>query len=119
MECGGRSRRFAMNIRKRWLRPPHSKTARARVASTFAVAANSRHGVAARVATTRNAARSCRTRCRRGNAAQSNFHDVVPANAMGVPTAWVNRRGEAPRDGGIPTYEVRDLTGLADLFARS
>jgi 2-haloalkanoic acid dehalogenase type II len=51
------------------------------------------------------------------HAAQSNFHDVVPANAMGVPTAWVNRRGEAPRDGGIPTYEVRDMAGLADLFA--
>jgi 2-haloacid dehalogenase/putative hydrolase of the HAD superfamily len=48
--------------------------------------------------------------------AQSNFHDVVPANAMGIPTAWVNRRGDTPRPGGVPTHEVRDMAGLADLL---
>jgi 2-haloalkanoic acid dehalogenase type II len=51
------------------------------------------------------------------HAAQSNFHDVVPVNAMSVPTAWVNRRGQTALPGGIPTYEVRDLAGLADLLA--
>jgi len=50
------------------------------------------------------------------HAAQSNFHDVVPANAMGIPTAWVNRRNQAPRPGGVPTYEVHDLEGLAELL---
>lgn len=51
------------------------------------------------------------------HAAQSNFHDVVPVNAMNIPTAWVNRRGQTPLPGGIPTYEVRDMAGLADLLA--
>jgi 2-haloalkanoic acid dehalogenase type II len=51
------------------------------------------------------------------HAAQSNFHDIVPVNAMGVPTAWVNRRGDVALPGGMPTYEVRDIAGLADLLA--
>jgi 2-haloalkanoic acid dehalogenase type II len=51
------------------------------------------------------------------HAAQSNFHDVVPVNAMNVPTAWVNRRGQTALPGGIPTYEVPDLAGLANLLA--
>lgn len=50
------------------------------------------------------------------HAAQSNFHDVVPANALGVPTAWVNRHGDRPLPGGTPTYEVRDMAGLAELL---
>jgi 2-haloalkanoic acid dehalogenase type II len=49
------------------------------------------------------------------HAAQSYFHDVVPARALGLPTAWVNRKGETPSDGGRPTHEVPDLTGLAAL----
>lgn len=48
------------------------------------------------------------------HAAQSNFHDIVPANALGIPTAWVNRRGEAALAGGTPSFEVADLQGLAD-----
>ena len=51
------------------------------------------------------------------HAAQSNFHDVVPANALGIPTAWVNRRGDTALPGGTPAYEVKDLKGLADLLA--
>jgi len=51
------------------------------------------------------------------HAAQSNFHDVVPANAQGIPSAWVNRRGDMPRPGGTPLHEVRDLAGLAELLA--
>lgn len=51
------------------------------------------------------------------HAAQSNFHDIVPANALGIPSAWVNRRGETALPNGIPLYEVRDLAGLAELLA--
>jgi 2-haloacid dehalogenase/putative hydrolase of the HAD superfamily len=51
------------------------------------------------------------------HAAQSNFHDIVPVNAMGVPTAWVNRRHETALPGGTPAYEVCDMAGLADLLA--
>jgi 2-haloacid dehalogenase/putative hydrolase of the HAD superfamily len=50
------------------------------------------------------------------HAAQSNFHDVVPANALGIATAWVNRRGDAALQGGTPNHEVRDMAGLADLM---
>jgi 2-haloacid dehalogenase/putative hydrolase of the HAD superfamily len=50
------------------------------------------------------------------HAAQSNFHDIVPANALGIPNAWVNRRGDAALPGGTPTYEVKDLEGLADVL---
>jgi FMN phosphatase YigB (HAD superfamily) len=51
------------------------------------------------------------------HAAQSNFHDVVPANALGIATAWVNRRGNHVLPGGTPEYEVRDMAGLAELLA--
>lgn len=51
------------------------------------------------------------------HAAQSNFHDIVPVNAMSIPTAWVNRRNDTPLPGGIPTHEVRDMAGLAELLA--
>ena len=51
------------------------------------------------------------------HAAQSNFHDVVPCNALGIPAVWVNRRGDSALPGGTPTYEVQDLTELADMFA--
>jgi 2-haloacid dehalogenase/putative hydrolase of the HAD superfamily len=51
------------------------------------------------------------------HAAQSNFHDIVPANALGIDTAWVNRRNEAPLPGGTPKFEVHDMAGLANLLA--
>jgi 2-haloalkanoic acid dehalogenase type II len=52
------------------------------------------------------------------HAAQSWFHDVVPACALGIPVAWVNRLCErAPADGRRPQREVRDLAGLADWLA--
>jgi 2-haloalkanoic acid dehalogenase type II len=50
------------------------------------------------------------------HAAQSNFHDIVPANQLGIANAWINRHGEKARVGGTPTYEFRDLTGLADAM---
>jgi 2-haloalkanoic acid dehalogenase type II len=49
------------------------------------------------------------------HAAQSNFHDIAPATALGIPNAWVNRHGQT--DGVTPTYEVRDMAGLAELLA--
>jgi 2-haloacid dehalogenase/putative hydrolase of the HAD superfamily len=52
------------------------------------------------------------------HAAQSYFHDVVPASALGVPVAWINRLGETVRPGGpVPEREFATLTGLADWLA--
>jgi len=51
------------------------------------------------------------------HAAQSYFHDVVPCCELGLPVAWVNRKGEHSDAGGPqPTYEVRNLSELADLL---
>jgi 2-haloacid dehalogenase/putative hydrolase of the HAD superfamily len=51
------------------------------------------------------------------HAAQSYFHDVVPATELHIPVAWVNRKNERGPDGGPqPTYEVRNLEELADLL---
>jgi 2-haloalkanoic acid dehalogenase type II len=51
------------------------------------------------------------------HAAQSYFHDIVPARALGIPVAWINRKREQPLDGGRPDRELADLTGLADWLA--
>jgi 2-haloacid dehalogenase/putative hydrolase of the HAD superfamily len=51
------------------------------------------------------------------HAAQSYFHDVVPTSSLGIQSVWVNRHGSAADPGGpLPTYEVRNLTELADLM---
>jgi 2-haloacid dehalogenase/putative hydrolase of the HAD superfamily len=51
------------------------------------------------------------------HAAQSYFHDVVPAASLRVPVVWVNRKGETSNaDGPQPTTEVRDLAALADYL---
>jgi 2-haloacid dehalogenase/putative hydrolase of the HAD superfamily len=47
------------------------------------------------------------------HAAESNFHDIVPANALGIDNAWINRHGEHPLLGGVPTLEFRELGSLA------
>jgi 2-haloalkanoic acid dehalogenase type II len=52
------------------------------------------------------------------HAAESNFHDIVPANALGIHTAWINRRRQQPLLGGRPTFTLDDLTHLADAIAR-
>jgi 2-haloalkanoic acid dehalogenase type II len=49
------------------------------------------------------------------HAAQSYYHDVQPARALGIDTAWVNRKTEAPLDAARPTHEVPDLEALAAL----
>ena len=48
------------------------------------------------------------------HAAQSYFHDVVPAKALGIPVAWINRKGEPVGAAGPPDAEFRNLTQLAD-----
>lgn len=56
--------------------------------------------------------------------AQSLYHDVVPAQSMGISTVWVNRRGDAEGGGATPEVadtvepdiEVPDLRSLADLL---
>lgn len=47
------------------------------------------------------------------HAAQSNYHDIVPANALSIPTAWINRHSRSPLTGGTPTMECSDLGALA------
>jgi 2-haloalkanoic acid dehalogenase type II len=51
------------------------------------------------------------------HAAQSYYHDVVPARALGIAVVWINRKGEAPTDGGKPDRECRTLIDLADWLA--
>ena len=48
------------------------------------------------------------------HAAQSHFHDVVPARRLGIPVAWINRKAEAPHHDIVPDLEVKTLAGLAD-----
>jgi 2-haloacid dehalogenase len=46
--------------------------------------------------------------------AQSHFHDVVPASALGIPTVWINRldeTGDPP-----PSRELTTLDGLGDAL---
>ena len=46
--------------------------------------------------------------------AQSHFHDVVPATALGIPTIWINRLSE--RGDPAPSRELPSLYGLADAL---
>lgn len=56
------------------------------------------------------------------HAAQSRFHDVAPARALGIASVWVNRRHDRPGDGATahsnakPDLEVPDLKTLADMM---
>lgn len=53
--------------------------------------------------------------------AQSLFHDIAPANSLGLTTVWVNRRhgrdgfGATPPQEAVPDMEVPDLRTLATL----
>ena len=51
------------------------------------------------------------------HAAQSYFHDIVPARALGITVAWINRKGEAAPDGGKPDQAFPTLIELADWLA--
>ena len=46
--------------------------------------------------------------------AQSHFHDIVPADELGIPSVWINRLRE--RGDPAPTRELPDLNGLADVL---
>ena len=51
------------------------------------------------------------------HAAQSYFHDVVPARAAGIPMAWINRKGQRPTGEARADREFPTLVGLADWLA--
>jgi 2-haloalkanoic acid dehalogenase type II len=48
------------------------------------------------------------------HAAQSYFHDVIPARALAIPVAWINRKHQTASDGGSADREFSTLTELAD-----
>jgi 2-haloacid dehalogenase len=53
------------------------------------------------------------------HAAQSIYHDVVPARSLGISTVWVKRKSARPGVGAVrasvghPDFEVPDLASLA------
>ena len=53
------------------------------------------------------------------HAAQSLYHDVVPARSLGIATVWVNRKSARPGVGAVraahghPDLEVADLVSLS------
>jgi 2-haloacid dehalogenase len=47
--------------------------------------------------------------------AASLFHDIAPANELGLTSVWINRLGERP--GPQPTRELNDLEALPDTLA--
>jgi 2-haloacid dehalogenase len=51
------------------------------------------------------------TRDRWVHVAQSYFHDMEPARALGVPRVWINRNAD-PRDPSIADAVLSDLGGL-------
>jgi FMN phosphatase YigB (HAD superfamily) len=46
--------------------------------------------------------------------AQSHFHDIVPANELGLRSIWINRNGEHHEP--PPTRELSDLSRLPDTL---
>jgi 2-haloacid dehalogenase len=46
--------------------------------------------------------------------AQSMFHDIVPASALGIQCIWINRLGEP--DDPRPARTLRDVSALADAL---
>jgi 2-haloacid dehalogenase len=59
-------------------------------------------------------ARTHADRERHVHVAASLFHDIAPANELGLRSIWVNRLGEIADP--EPTREIPDLTGLADVL---
>lgn len=53
-------------------------------------------------------------RDRHVHVAQSHFHDIAPADQLGIPTIWINRLNE--RYEPSPTRELPDLKGLPDVL---
>ena len=59
-------------------------------------------------------ARTRADRARHVHVAASLFHDVAPCVELGLRSVWVNRLGEAANP--VPTREIGDLSGLADVL---
>jgi 2-haloacid dehalogenase len=59
------------------------------------------------------------------HAGQSLYHDIAPANALGIQNVWVNRPSIRPGSGAArpgtatPNYEVRTLVELSALLDAS
>lgn len=59
------------------------------------------------------------------HAGQSLYHDIAPANALGIRNVWVNRQSIRPGAGAArpgvatPTYEVHSVADLARLLNAS
>lgn len=53
-------------------------------------------------------------RDRHVHVAQSHYHDIVPANELGVRSIWINRYGE--QHDPPPTRELPDLSLLSDTL---
>lgn len=57
------------------------------------------------------------------HAAQSVYHDIIPANSLGIKNVWVNRPSRRPGAGATkpavaqPTAEVSSLAELVELLA--
>ena len=53
--------------------------------------------------------------------AQSRFHDVAPAHAIGLKTVWIDRRGRAggatPDSASRPDWRFESLAALTDVLA--
>ena len=48
------------------------------------------------------------------HAAQSYFHDIVPARQLDIDCAWVNRKHETAMGSELPDRDLENMTGLAD-----
>jgi len=56
------------------------------------------------------------------HAAQSVYHDVVPAQSLGISTVWVNRKSARPGIGAVRSVEGRadlEVPDLATLASRA
>ncbi len=60
-----------------------------------------------------------RTRAHRDahvHVAASLFHDIRPANELGLRSVWINRLGETPPPDAQPTRELEDLLALPETL---
>jgi 2-haloacid dehalogenase len=48
--------------------------------------------------------------------AASLFHDIAPANELGLRSVWINRTGETAHDGARPDCELADLVRLPETL---
>ena len=59
------------------------------------------------------------TRARREghvHVAASLYHDIAPANELGLRSVWINRLDESARDGARPDRELTDLVLLPETL---